>query len=105
MISPYFETQDAMCATIKEISCSEGISPLNYTKCIRLKVLRKVNKYFLIITLSPCSGLIVTSYSRYLPDKSFETYLSKELEQYKEFKKFSIVDDKTKEFDGKNILY
>ena len=58
-----------------------------------------------MITSSPCSGLIITSYSRYSPDKSFETYLSKALEQYRIFKRIYNVDDKTKEFDGKNLFY
>ena len=70
----------------------------NYTTCKRFALIFLISIH--ITFFSPCSGLIVTSYSKFSPDKSFETYLSKAIEQYKMFKKMFVVDNTTTKYEG-----
>ena len=59
-----------------------------------------------MIKNSPCSGLVVSGYSKTLPDSSWKTYLAKTINPYKKFKKMYTVDT-TGEFKGKtqNMRY
>ena len=58
-------------------------------------------KEVILFIFSPCSGLIVTSFTKYAPDDSFETNMLKAIEQYKSFKKMYIVDNSAAKYEGK----
>ena len=62
-------------------------------------VLYDYKNIFKKLFISPCSGLVVSGYSKSLPNKSWKTYLTKAIDPYKNFKKMYIVD-KTGEFKG-----
>ena len=59
-----------------------------------------MNKWSIFILYSPCSGLVVSGYSKTQIDKSLNTYLAEVIEPYKNFKKMYIVDT-TQQFKGK----
>ena len=48
----------------------------------------------------PCDGLVISGYSKSLPDTSWEKYLAKDIDPYKKFKKMYTVGS-TDEFKGK----
>ena len=54
-------------------------------------------------TFSLCSGLIVTSYSKYTPDNSYKRVMSKTIQQYKDFKNIHVVDEDRGNFPGTRI--
>ena len=92
--------------TDKEIVCSQTITPPNTTSCMRFCYFiigftnNFVNKLFLF---SPCSGIVVSGYSKTLSDKSLMKDLTNIIIPYKKFKKMYKVDT-TKEFKGKQEL-
>ena len=47
-----------------------------------------------LLHFSPCSGLEITSYSKYPEDTSFMNFLSAAIEQYKTFKKEHMLYNK-----------
>ena len=59
-----------------------------------------MNEVFLF--LSPCSGLVVSGYSRRstLPDMSWNKNLQGAIFQYKNFKKMYIVDKYSADYKG-----
>ena len=56
----------------------------------------------LIFTLSPCSGIVISGYSKTSTEKSFINNLAKAIKPYKNFKKMYKVD--TRELGGKKEL-
>ena len=52
---------------------------------------------------SPCSGIVISGYSKTLTDKSLLAHLTKAIIPYKKFKKMYKVDT-TGEFRGKQEL-
>ena len=51
---------------------------------------------------SPCSGLVVSGYSRQKTVELFNTHLTQAMNPYEKFKKMYIVDRTTEEFKGLN---
>ena len=87
-----------------EVECSQAITTPNSSACLRLCI---NIKYIKLIALnyflkSPCVGLVISGYSKTLPDESWVTYLAKAINPYKKFKKMYTVDT-TGEFQGKII--
>ena len=60
--------------------------------------------HFLFTFFSPCSGLVISGYAKTLPDKSWNTDLSKAIKPYKNFKKMYSVD-KTGDFEGTQEIF
>ena len=64
-----------------------------------------IDKYQTLIfdVFSPCSGLIVSGYSK-LPQgehiEKLKTYLNQVINPYKKFKKMYVVDNTTDDFKG-----
>ncbi len=57
--------------------------------------------YFFKSIFSPCSGLVVSGYSKTEMDKSLNLFLAKVNKSYKNFKKmFTIQNDPYSEFVG-----
>ena len=92
------------CQTHEELSCSrsKNITLLNYDACLRKNFIIT----YLITTntlhFSPCSGLVVSSYSKNLPDKSFISQYSQSIDMYKKYKQMYIVDETTDTYSGIN---
>ena len=61
-----------------------------------------LNVYFFLL-FSPCSGLVVSGYSKTQTDKSLITNIAQAIEPYEKFKKMYIVDT-TGEFEGNGEL-
>merc|ERR1711860_404923 len=68
--------KDVLCVSKKDIECSQAIGPPNSTFCLR-----------------PCSGLVVSGYSKRQIDKSLGTLMPATVHQYKKFKKMYTVDE------------
>ena len=64
--------------------------------------MNKTSQFFFHTNISPCDGLVVSGYSKGLPDKSLKTYLSGAINSYMKFKEMYIVDKTTGEFTGKD---
>ena len=54
----------------------------------------------MIPIFSPCSGLVVSGYSRQKNVEFFDTTLTKAIGPYKKFKKMYFVDRNNEEFKG-----
>ena len=64
------------------------------------------NKEPSIWHFSPCSGLIVSGYSKSQQGEHIEklkTYLNQVIDPYKKFKKMYIVDNTTEDFRGLRV--
>ena len=75
----------------------------NYSKefAIRMSEVQyvRVCKIDNILCCSPCSGLVVTSYSKYEPSRKLEKEFHSSINQYKKFKKmYEINPDYKGEF-------
>ena len=78
--------------TDKEIMCSKTTMIPNSTSCMRF-YLRSINKILSIFFISsPCSGTIISGYSKTLIDNSLKTHLGKALIPYKKFKIIHMVE-------------
>ena len=79
----------------EEISCSRTITGLNLTSCMRKRfryILITFTSYY--FHLSPCSGLVVSGYSKHQSEKSSKS--DQTTNQYRKFKK--IKNGKVKSF-------
>ena len=91
--------EDALCMTVKEIECSQAITNENTTSCKRSAIFILLT-FDLPIFFSPCSGLVVSGYSKTKIDKSLKKKMSYYIDSYKKFKLMYTVDT-TGEFKGK----
>ena len=86
--------------TDREIECSQTITTENSSSCLRCLMPNLINYLKYIYFNSPCSGLVVSGYSKTQTDKSLETNMAPFLDPYKRFKKMFMVDI-TGDFKGK----
>ena len=56
---------------------------------------------FFFKLFSPCSGLVISGYSKRIAEKWLNTDLAKAMIPYKKFKKMYTVDKSTPKFKGK----
>ena len=93
------------CQTIEELSCSKNknISLPNFDACLRKSFISKHPIFTDNFHFSPCSGLVVSSYSKNQPDKSLITQYSQSIDMYKKYKQMYVVDETTDKYSGLNI--
>ena len=96
-----FKEDIPICNTDEEIECSSNIE-IDSKECLRQNGLN-INKTqipLLTFFYRSCSGLIISSFSKHVPDETFKRRMSKSIEQYKRYKKMLELP---KKFMGKNM--
>ena len=80
--------------TKKEINCIDTITTPNTSSFMRLYCFLMGSKSFFInsFLFSPCSGTVISGYSKTLTDKLLMTHLAKDIIPYQKFKKMYKVD-------------
>ena len=63
-----------------------------------------MRKFIFLVCFSPCSGLVMSGYSKTLTDKWLKTYFDKAIIPYKKFKNMYKVDE-TGEFKGQQHVF
>ena len=90
--------------TKNEIDCSQTVITPNSTSCMRLYyfIICSCKLCFIFFLFSPCSGLVLSGYSKTSTDKSLIQHLTRAMIPYKKFRKMYKVD--SRKFQGKQKL-